>query len=41
MHNSNHQPVVLEENAPVVTEPEAAPERRSEHIRKAPERLDL
>ena len=38
---TDNQPVVLEENAPVMTEPEAAPERRSERIRKAPDRLDL
>ena len=37
---TDNQPVVLEENAPVMTEPEAAPERRSECIRKAPDRLD-
>ena len=38
---TDNQPVVLEENAPVMTEPEAAPERQSERIRKAPDRLDL
>ena len=37
---TDNQPVVLEENAPVMMEPEAAPERRSERIRKAPGRLD-
>jgi len=38
---TNNQPGVLDDNAPVMTEPEAAPARRSERIRKAPDRLDL
>lgn len=38
---TDNQPGTSEEHTPVMTEPEVAPLRRSEHKRKAPERLDL